>query len=331
MTRRLVLASNSFAGSAYVAHALRLGHQVVGVSRSPAPSPLFLPYRHLPDKDQARFRFLQADLNHDLKAVCDLADDFEPEVVVDFAGQGMVAESWAAPAEWYQTNILAKAHLHTFLRQKPWLKRYIRISTPEVYGSCDALISEDAPYRPSTPYAVSHAATDMSLKALHDHQGFPVIIGRFANFFGQHQQLYRIVPKTILCVLTGKKLPLHGGGVAVRAFIHADDTAAGIEAMIDRGTTGDIYHFSTDRFVSIRALVELICDKLAVPFNDAVEVSPDRLGKDQAYLMATSKARATLGWTDHVSLDAGLERTIAWIKPNLDALARLPWTYSHKA
>lgn len=331
MTKRLVLASNSFAGSAYVAHALRLGHDVVGVSRSPEPSALFLPARGLTQHEQARFRFVQADLNRDFEKVSGLLEDLKPEVVVDFAGQGMVAESWEAPAEWYQTNILAKARLHTYLRQKPWLKRYVRISTPEVYGSCESPITEDAPYRPSTPYAVSHAATDMSLKALHDHQGFPVLIGRFANFFGEHQQLYRIVPKTVLSILTGKRLPLHGGGKAVRAFIHADDTASAVEAMIARGVTGEIYHFSTARFVTIRAVVELICDKLGVAFGDAVEISPDRLGKDQAYLMDTSKARSLLGWNDRIALEAGLDRTIAWIKANLDELARLPWTYSHKA
>lgn len=331
MARRFVLASNSFAGSAYVAHALREGHEVVGISRSPEPSAVFLPYRHLPQEQQSRFRFVQADLNHDMDKIFRLLDDFAPDVVVDYAGQGMVAESWAAPAQWYQTNILAKAYLHSYLREKPWLKRYVRISTPEVYGNCETLIAEDAPYRPSTPYAVSHAATDMSLKALHDHQGFPVLIGRFANFFGEHQQLYRIVPKTILSVLTGKRLPLHGGGTSMRAFIHADDAATAVETMIARGTTGKIYHFSTAQFVSIRDVVAMVCDTLGAEFGDAVEISPDRLGKDRAYLMDASKARTSLGWTDRVSLDAGIARTVNWIKSNIDELARLPWTYGHKA
>jgi dTDP-glucose 4,6-dehydratase len=331
MTRRFVLASNSFAGSAYVAHALRLGHDVVAVSRSPEPSALFLPYRHLPPDTAGRFRFVRADLNRDLERIFRLLDEVEPEVVVDFAGQGMVAESWSAPAEWYQTNILAKAHLHGHLRVKPWLKRYVRISTPEVYGSCEALIGEDACYRPSTPYAVSHAATDMSLKALHDHQGFPVLIGRFANFYGEHQQLYRIVPKTILSILAGRRLPLHGGGGAVRAFIHIDDVAAGIEAMIAKGTAGDIYHFSPQRFLSIRAVVQAICDKLGARFDDVVEISADRLGKDRAYLMDSSKARAALGWSDRITFEAGLDRTIAWAKAHQAELAGLPWTYIHKA
>jgi dTDP-glucose 4,6-dehydratase len=330
MTQRLVLASNSFAGAAYVAHALRLGHEVVGVSRSPEPGPLFLPYRHLAPNQQARFRFVQADLNSDLERIFALLDETRPEVVVDFAGQGMVAESWGAPEQWYQTNVVAKSRLHGFLRHKDWLKRYVRISTPEVYGSCEGLIAETAPYRPSTPYAVSHAATDMSLRAFHQALGFPVVIGRFANFFGEHQQLYRIVPKTILCVLTGQRLPLHGGGTSVRAFIHTSDVATGIEAMIARGALGEVYHFSTDRFVSIRQVVETICAKLGVAFDTAVEVSPERLGKDQAYLMDTAKARAALGWHDRVSFGEGLDHTIAWIKANLADLRALPWTYQHK-
>lgn len=331
MTRRFVLASNSFAGSAYVSHALSLGHDVLGVSRSPEPSAAFLPYRHLPKDVENRFRFVQADLNQNLDQIFALLDEFRPDVVVDFAGQGMVAESWNAPEQWYQTNVVAKVRIHSFLRGKDWLKRYVRISTPEVYGSSDQLITEDQPYNPSTPYAVSHAAQDMSLKAFHANLGFPVVFGRFSNFFGEHQQLYRIVPKTILCVLTGKKLPLHGGGTSVRAFIHASDVATGIEAMIARGRTGQVYHFSTDQFISIRNVVERICDKLGVAFDKAVEISPERLGKDQAYLMATAKARKELDWSDKVSFDEGLDRTIAWIKTNLAELRKLPWAYIHKA
>ncbi len=331
MSRRLVLASNSFAGSAYVAHALSLGHEVWGASRSAEPSAAFLPYRSLPAAAQAKFRFVQADINQDLDRMFELMAEFQPDVVVDFAGQGMVAESWNAPEQWYQTNVVAKARLHNFLRKQSWLKRYIRISTPEVYGSSDTLITEDQTYNPSTPYAVSHAATDMSLKAFHNTLGFPVILGRFSNFFGEHQQLYRIVPKTILCVLTGQKLPLHGGGTSVRAFIHASDVASGIEAMIDKGQTGQVYHFSTDQFLTIREVVERICEKLGVPFEKAVEIAGERLGKDQAYLMATTKARTELGWAERNSFDAGLDRTIDWVKSNLAELKSLPWTYSHKA
>ena len=115
-----------------------------------------------------------------------------------------------------------------------YLDQFIRISTPEVYGSTSKVISEDHPYSPSTPYAISQMATDTSLMAFHNNLGFPVAITRAANYYGPGQQLYRIVPKTILSILKGTKLNLHGGGKSVRAFIHAKDSADGVMKIIDQ-------------------------------------------------------------------------------------------------
>lgn len=328
MQRVTILGSNSFAGSAYVAYALHEGSEVLGVSRSPEPDDMFLPYKEL--AQASAYRFVAADLNRDFQRICETLTEFEPDVVVDFAGQGMVAESWHAPEQWYQTNIVSKVRLHQFLKDQPWLKRYIRISTPEVYGSCEKLVQEDQPYNPSTPYAVSHAAVDMSLKAFHQNYGFPVIFGRFANFYGEHQQLYRIVPKTILCVKSGVKLPLHGGGSSVRAFVHATDVADGVARMIRSGKPGQAYHFSPDRFHTIREVVLAICGKLDCDFERAIQVSADRPGKDMAYLMDASKARGELGWAPRIGLEDGIDRTIEWVNQNYEQMRTLPWTYQHK-
>jgi dTDP-glucose 4,6-dehydratase len=251
-------------------------------------------------------------------------------VIVDFAGQGMVAESWQAPEQWYQTNVVSKAKLHNYLRDKKWLKKYIRISTPEVYGSSKDLIDERAEYNPSTPYAVSHAATDMSLKAYFKQFGFPVVFTRFSNFYGPGQQLYRIVPRTIIYALTGKTLMLHGGGKAVRAFIHGKDVASAIQCAIDKGELGETYHFSTDSFVAIKELVEKIHQLMEVSHNDLIKISEDRLGKDLKYLMNDSKARTKLSWHPSVTLEQGLIETIDWVKNNLEEIKTLPMNYQHK-
>lgn len=327
-SRVAILASNSFAGSAYAAFALAQGSAVVGISRSVEPDDIFLPYRQL--QQAANFRFLQLDLNRDSGKICEVLSEFQPAVIADFAGQGMVAESWQAPDQWYQTNIVSKVRLHHFLKNQSWLKRYIRISTPEVYGSCDKLINEDQPYNPSTPYAVSHAAIDMSLRAFHQNYGFPVVFGRFANFYGEHQQLYRIVPKAILSVRSNKKLPLHGGGKSVRAFIHANDVANGIARMIESGKSGEIYHFSPNRYHSIYEVVEKICRKLGTDIELATDVTGDRLGKDMAYLMDASKATSELGWAPRIAFDDGIDRTIAWIDRHYEEMLSLPWNYVHK-
>jgi dTDP-glucose 4,6-dehydratase len=323
-----VLASNSFAGSAFVASALTRGYAVLGLSRSPEPADVFLPYKQVPQS--RNFQFRQVDINTDFEAACEALAAFKPEIIADFAGQGMVAESWHAPEQWYQTNIVSKVRLHQFLRDQPWLKRYMRASTPEVYGSCDHPVDESQRFNPSTPYAVSHAAIDMSLLAFFRNYGFPVMLGRFANFYGEHQQLYRLIPKAILCVRSGTKLPLHGGGRSRRAFIHADEVADGIWRMLEHGQPGGTYHFSPDRFRLISDVVVTICGQLGVDIDQATESVADRPGKDNAYLMDASKARRELGWQPFVDFEQGVGRTIAWVDRNFETLRALPWEYRHK-
>lgn len=254
---------------------------------------------------------------------------FRPQVIVDFAGQGMVAESWQNPVQWYKTNILAKVQLHEYLRRVDWLERYVRISTPEVYGNQERSVKETWAYDPSTPYAVSHAAIDMSLRAYYAQYGFPVVFTRFANFYGPGQQLYRIIPRTIIYALTGQKLQLHGG-TSTRAFIHCQDVANGILASLELGEPGEIYHFSSERYLTIRAVVELICERIDIDFFTLAEVAPDRPGKDQTYLMDSSRARNELGWHDRISLEEGIDQTIDWVKANLEVIRQLPLNYVHK-
>jgi len=326
--RIAVLGSNSFAGASFVANALGRGAQVIGFNRSAEGAELFLPYRTL--VNSISYKFFQADLNSDNDLIFSELERFRPQVVVDFAGQGMVAESWASPVHWYRTNILAKVQLHEYLRCVDWLERYVRISTPEVYGSQGHSIKETWVYNPSTPYAVSHAAIDMSLRAFHARYGFPVIFNRFANFYGPGQQLYRIVPRTIIYGLTGQKLQLHGGGKSVRSFIHGQDVATGIFASLERGELGEIYHFSSEQYLTIRTVVELICERIDIDFLKFVEVVSDRPGKDQAYLMDSSRARDELGWYDSISFEEGIDQTIDWVKANLEVIRQLPLNYVHK-
>ncbi len=327
--RFAVIGSNSFAGASLVAKLISEDKQVIGINRSPERSNIFLPYKKI--KSNGSYRFICADLNYSLPDIFDALNDFKPDVIVDFAGQGMVAESWVSPEQWYQTNIVAKVRFHDLLRQAKWLKRYIRISTPEVYGSQEALLKEAWQFNPSTPYAVSHAAIDMSLRAFHQQYQFPVIFTRFANFYGPGQQLYRIVPRTIINVLLGKKLQLHGGGTSIRAFIHGSDVANGIIKAASVGSIGEIYHFSSEKFYSIREAVELICERLGVEFSSVVEVAPDRPAKDRAYLMDSSKARSELGWSDAYSFEQGIDETVAWVKDSLDDIRGLELDYIHKA
>jgi dTDP-glucose 4,6-dehydratase len=325
--RFCVIGSNSFSGASFVAGALREGAAVLGISRSPEPDPVLLPYRW---GNGERFTFRQLDLNRDLDAVDAAIREFRPDYVVNFAAQGMVAQSWSRPEHWYRTNTVAMALLHERLRTMEFLKKFVQASTPEVYGNTSGLVTEDAPFNPSTPYAISKAACDMNLLAYRKAYGFPVVFTRSANVCGPAQALYRIIPKTALCVLTGKRLRLEGGGTSVRSFIHIDDVTDATLSAARTGEPGSVFHLSTPRNQTIREVVEEVCRQLGAPFADSVEVVGARLGQDAAYLLDSTAARTKLGWAPRRSVEDAIADTVGWMKKNLARLRELPAEYVHK-
>ncbi|MBF0614006.1 MAG: GDP-mannose 4,6-dehydratase [Magnetococcales bacterium] len=327
MNNIFVIGSNSFSGSTFVEYALQQKVRVHGISRSDEPVDCFLPYKM---QEHADFTFHRLDLNHDLPAIVELLHAVRPPYVVNFAAQSMVGESWQNPGDWFMTNTVSTIKFHDALRKCDFLKRYVHISTPEVYGSCSGHVKEDFPLNPSTPYAVSRAAADMSLKTFRTAYNFPVVSTRAANVYGPGQQLYRIIPRAILFIMLGNKIQLHGGGVSTRSFIHMRDVSDATWKVMLNGQDGDVYHISTNEIVSIRELVERICDKMGVAFEDHTEIVGERMGKDAAYHLDSTKIRHELGWKDHISLDQGLDECIVWVQNNLDKLKTQSFDYQHK-
>ena len=206
------------------------------------------------------------------------------------------------------------------------------MTTPEVYGSTDGgWIKEHNHFSPSTPYAVSRAACDLHLHSFYEAYGFPVVFTRAANVYGPGQQLYRIIPRTLLSARTGKPMQLHGGGHSVRAFIHIKDVVRATMKLANEGEPGSTWHLSTKESYSIRTLVEKICTLTKANFNDLVKSSEERLGKDQSYLLDSTNMRQMHGWSDQITLEQGLQGTLDWVNTNLDTLKTLPWNYQHKS
>ena len=323
----VVIGSNSFSGASFINYALKQGYEVIGISRSAEPHKVFLPYQW---NEHGAFEFHQLDLNQDLDKIIDVINSSQPDYVINFAAQGMVAQSWLTPEQWYQTNVVAQVCLHNHLRTLDCIKKYVHVTTPEVYGSNTEWIMENFNFSPSTPYAVSRAACDLHLMSFFKAYHFPVVFTRAANVYGPGQQLYRIIPRTMLYARLGKQMELHGGGHSTRAFIHIRDVADATMRIATDGVPGDTYHISTQKTISIRQLVEKICVMTDVDFNDLVQVSDDRLGKDQAYLLDSTKIRTELDWQDEIALDQGLTETLRWIDNNIETLKTMPHDDIHK-
>jgi dTDP-glucose 4,6-dehydratase len=217
------------------------------------------------------------------------------------------------------------------LRDKKYLERYLHVSSPEVYGTCVGRVLEDAPVNPSTPYAASKAAADMLLDTYRRQFGFPLLTVRATNVYGARQQLFKIIPRSVLYMKSGRKIPLHGGGRAVKSYIHIRDISRGELAILDRGRVGEIYHLSPDAGVSVRQVVETLAKRLGVDFAQAVEIVDERPGQDAAYVIDSAKARRELGWSPRIDFTSGIDEVVAWVEENWDVLRNEPWEYQHKA
>jgi len=324
-----VIGSNAFSGASFINFALDNGYSVVGLSRSAEQNDLFLPYANHPHRAD-RFSFHQLDINHDLERIIELMEAERPEYIVNFAAQAMVEESWLYPEHWFMTNAVSTTMLFNRFKDLDFIKKYVHITTPEVYGSCSGYVKEEHSFNPSTPYAVSRAAGDMSLKTFVDNYGFPAVSTRAANVYGAAQQLYRIIPRTILYIRQGKRLQLHGGGHSERSFIHINDVADATLKLALNGEVGETYHIATQSTISIRDLVQLICDKMEAKFDAVVDIVDDRPGKDAAYLLDSRKIREQLGWQDVVMLEQGIDGVGRWIDTNLAELERQVGHYTHR-
>lgn len=322
-----VIGSNSFSGSHMVKRLLSEGQEVLGLSRS---SEITGPFRNYEGIIRAGcWKFEQVDMRNTGALASKLAR-FGPQYVINFAAQSMVGQSWQHPEHWYQTNVVALAKLTSALERLPSLIRYVHVTTPEVYGSTEGWIRESNDFHPSTPYAISRAAGDMHVLATHRERGLPVVLTRAANVYGPGQQLYRIVPRSLLFARTGRKLQLEGGGKSTRSFIHMTDVADATLRIAQHGRDGASYHISTDEIVSIRDLVAAACKATGADFSSLVELAPERPGKDATYMLDSTLLKEELDWQPTINLSEGLRDTLSWIDANLKALSQAPDAYVHR-
>lgn len=327
----VVIGSNCFSGASFVDFVLSANPQarVIGISRSTEYPDCLLAYRH--NKHINNFTFHCFDMNHELDEAMKVITAFRPNYVVNFAAQGMVAQSWINPEQWFATNGMAVMNLANRLSDQSYLKRYVQVSSPEIYGACDNVTEETAVVRPSTPYAASKAWGDISLMPFFLTKGFPVTYTRATNVYGPYQQLYRIVPKTILSIKKGVKIPLQGGGRAVKSYIHIKDVCDATLAIARSGRNGELYHISPDGDgIAIRDLVALVARAMGRTFDDCVTIVEDRLGQDAKYVINSAKIRNELGWKPRISLEVGVQEVIDWVNRDYECLSVLPMDYIHK-
>jgi dTDP-glucose 4,6-dehydratase len=259
-------------------------------------------------------------LTYELDLLLEKLDKIRPEVIVNFAAQGEGAVSWKNSWRFFETNSMALARLCEELMKRDWLERFIQIGTSEMYGSVSHAAKEDEPIKPSSPYAASKVAFDMHLMSIHKFLKFPMNIIRPSNAYCPGQLLHRVVPKTILCGLTGQKLPLQGGGKAEKSYIHARDLGRAIHLVAEKAPLGTTYNAGPAEPTSIKRVVELCAEALGMPFEQLCEMAPDRLGQDSRYWLDSSAIKRDVGWEPQIDWKEGLAEMVQWEKKYLDQL-----------
>ena len=328
MEKVLVIGSNSFSGASFIDHLLGKGIMVFGCSRSAEVATDFRIYE---SRNRNRnFKFLQIDLNEELPEIFKLINSERIETVCNFAAQSMVAQSWDYPEDWMNTNVTSFNKLVSGLANVDFLERFLHVTTPEVYGNTSGLVNELNTFNPSTPYAVSRAAADMTVNCFHKYKNFPFIGTRASNVYGVGQQIYRIIPKTVHSILKGEKLYLDGGGLSERNFVNITDVSTANELLLRYGELGNYYHISGESQISIKDLVIKICSIMQVIPDDVIKIGPERIGKDTFYQLDSSKIKTKLKWEPKVDLSEGLEEVVSWMKLNWDTLRDVPTNYFHK-
>ncbi|MEO6846575.1 MAG: dTDP-glucose 4,6-dehydratase [Chthoniobacterales bacterium] len=236
--------------------------------------------------------------------------------VVNFAAESHVDRSIESPQNFIHTNIVGTSVLLDLAR-KYSVKRFVQISTDEVYGSLGAegQFTEQTPIDPSSPYSASKASADMLALAAHKTYGQEVLVTRCSNNYGTYQFPEKLIPLMITNALQDKPLPVYGDGKNVRDWIHVEDHCAAIVAVLLDGKPGNVYNIGADQEMANIDLVERILEILGKP-KSLIQYVTDRLGHDRRYAIDSAKMRRELNWKPLKSFDAALRETIAWYQNN---------------
>jgi dTDP-glucose 4,6-dehydratase len=237
------------------------------------------------------------------------------DIVVHFAAETHVDRSIQSAGEFIRTDVFGTFVLLEAARDAPRLRRFVQISTDEVYGSVpEGRSRETDELRPRNPYSASKAGADRLAYSYFATYGVPVVITRASNNYGPNQFPEKLIPLFITNALDDIPLPLYGDGLNVRDWLHVDDHCRGIDLLIRAGAPGEVYNIGGGNEVTNLDLTRRILE-LTGRSPGLIRHVADRPGHDRRYALETTKLRG-LGWRPEVPFDHGLEQAFAWYRDN---------------
>jgi len=237
------------------------------------------------------------------------------DYVVHFAAETHVDRSIMNAGEFITTDVFGTFVLLEAAREATHLKKFVQISTDEVYGSvAEGSSKETDELRPRNPYSASKAGADRLAYSYWATYDVPVVISRASNNYGPNQFPEKVIPLFITNALDDIPVPLYGDGQNVRDWLHVGDNCRALDVVLDRGVPGEVYNIGGGNHVKNVDLTHRILRLLGKP-ESLIKPVADRPGHDRRYSLDTSKMQS-LGWSPRVQFEQGLEDTVAWYKQN---------------
>lgn len=264
---------------------------------------------------KANYRFVKGDIT-DRDLVNSLFETENLDVIVNFAAESHVDRSITNPDVFVTTNIQGTQVLLDAAR-KHEVKKYVQVSTDEVYGSLGAegYFTETTPLDPNSPYSASKAGADMLVKAYHETYGLPTNITRCSNNYGPFHFPEKLIPLMIINALNDKPLPVYGDGLNVRDWLHVEDHCRAIDLVLHKGKVGEVYNVGGHNEKTNIEVVKEILKQLDKP-ETLIKYVEDRLGHDRRYAIDPTKLQSELGWEPIYNFETGLKDTVQWYLDN---------------
>ena len=275
-----------------------------------------------------RHVFVQGDIC-DKDLVASLFEKYDFDYVINFAAESHVDRSIANPEIFVQTNVMGTVNLLQRAKEawynpetKAWKegKKYLQVSTDEVYGALGAegYFTEITPLSPHSPYSSSKASADMFVMAFHDTYGMPINITRCSNNYGPYQFPEKLIPLMINNAKHHKQLPVYGDGMQIRDWLYVEDHCKAIDMVANSGKIGEVYnvggHNERPNIFIVKTIIEQLHDRLHDNgISDAlIKHVEDRLGHDRRYGIDPAKIKNDLGWYPETPFEKGIVLTIDW-------------------
>lgn len=268
-----------------------------------------------------KYKFIKCDIGN--KKIKDILFQYKPDCIFNLAAETHVDRSIDNPKSFIKSNIVGVHNLLECFKDysKKYKSRLIHVSTDEVYG--DVLTgrsSENYPYRPSSPYAASKAASDHLVSSYVRTYKIPAIVTNCSNNYGPRQHPEKLIPKLIYNILNNRPLPIYGKGTNSREWIFVKDHCEALIKIFQKGEEGEFYNIGSNRnlnnlevcqkLLKFSKKLNMISNKVKIIFVK------DRPGHDVRYALNSNKIKKKLRWFPKTSFEKGIDLTFKWYNDN---------------